>query len=131
LKKVRSKAINKNSPLPEKWDRVGGKGGENFTTLPDTNIPYTYDQRAIPYLENPSARHIVVFNNEYYFAAIDVIKYGNLEGLNQTVVANEKTPISEIDFDRFKASYDDYQDRMKIVFESIDTTYGMKETAAT
>ena len=29
-----------------------------------------------------------------------------------------------------KASYDDYQDRMKIVFENIDATYGLKGAAA-
>ena len=33
--------IDRNSSLPERWDRVGGKGGENFTTLPHNGIPYT------------------------------------------------------------------------------------------
>ncbi|WLR42595.1 hypothetical protein LC087_18240 [Bacillus carboniphilus] len=61
------KTINRNNPLPKRWDRVGGNGGVNFTLLPDNEIPYTYDQRAIPYLENPSARHVGTFDNESYF----------------------------------------------------------------
>ncbi|WP_205124313.1 hypothetical protein, partial [Metabacillus litoralis] len=123
-------AINRNSPLPEKWDRVGGKGGENFTTLPNKGIPYTYDQRAIPYIENPSARHVGIFNNESYFRAIDAIKSENLEELNRVVVANGNNPISEIDFDRFIASYNDFQDRVKNIFGNVDATYGVKGLAA-
>jgi predicted ribonuclease toxin of YeeF-YezG toxin-antitoxin module len=122
--------IDRNSPLPERWDRVGGKGGENFTTLPHNGIPYTYDQRAIPYIENPAARHVGNFNNESYFKSIDAVKSGNLEELNRIVVANGRTAISDSEFADFKAYYDDFQDRVQKVIGNTDTTYGVKGTAA-
>ncbi|UFT98806.1 hypothetical protein KO561_16655 [Radiobacillus kanasensis] len=122
--------IHRSNPLPEKWDRVGGKGGENFTTLPDNGIPYTYDQRAIPYLENPSARHVGTFDNESYFDAIDSIRNGNLEELNKVIVANGKNPISNVDFIDFRAHYDDFQNNINNVIGNTDATYGVKGTAA-
>jgi hypothetical protein len=122
--------IDRNSPLPERWDRVGGKGGENFTTLPHNGIPYTYDQRAIPYIENPAARHVGHFNNESYFESIDAVKSGNLEELNRIVVANGRTAISDSEFADFKAYYDDFQDRVQKFIGNTDTTYGVKGTAA-
>ncbi|WLR42591.1 hypothetical protein LC087_18215 [Bacillus carboniphilus] len=73
--------------MPEGWDRVGGKGGVDFTVLPDDGIPYTYDQRAIPYVENPSARYVATFDNESYFDVIDAIRNGDLEELNKIVVS--------------------------------------------
>ncbi|MEN1967631.1 hypothetical protein WMZ97_06070 [Lentibacillus sp. N15] len=122
--------INRNNYLPEQWDRIGGKAGENFTTLPDNELPYSYDQRAIPYLENPEARHVGTFANEPYFNAIDSIKDGNFEELNKLVVANGKDPISNIEFDRFKAHYDRFLDNTKSTIGDIDATYGLKGNAA-
>ncbi|WP_206759469.1 hypothetical protein [Pseudalkalibacillus hwajinpoensis] len=122
--------ITRNNPLPERWDRIGGKGGVNFTTLPDNGGPYTYNQRAIPYLENPEARHVGNFDNESYFDAIDAIKSDNLEDLNRIVVANGKKPFSEVDFDLLTSVYKEYQEDLKEVLGKVDTTYGLKGTAA-
>ncbi|MFD2923030.1 ribonuclease YeeF family protein [Halobacillus naozhouensis] len=122
--------INRKNPLPERWDRVGGKGGENFTVLPDNGIPHTYDQRAIPYVENPTARHVGTFDNESYFNAIDAINIGDLGELNKIVVANGKNPISNVDFMDFKAHYTDFQDNVKEVIGSTKNAYGLKGTAA-
>ncbi|MCA0174659.1 hypothetical protein [Bacillus sp. RAR_GA_16] len=122
--------ISRNNPLPERWDRIGGKGGMNFTTLPDNGGPYTYNQRAIPYLENPEARHVGNFDNESYFEAIDAVNNGNIEELNQIVVANGREPIPEVVFDRLKADYDDVQVNLKMVVKNEDTTYGLQGIAA-
>ena len=122
--------ISRNNPLPEKWDRIGGNRGVNFTTLPDNDVPSTYDQRAIPYLENPEARHVGSFDNESYFEAIDAIKSGDLEGLNRVIIGNRKDPITEVDFDLIKRDYDDFQDILQNVIGRTDTTYGLKGTAA-
>ena len=122
--------ITRNNPLPESWDRIGGKGGVNFTTLPDNGGPYTYNQRAIPYLENPEARHVGNFDNESYFDAIDAINSGNQEGLNRIVVANGKEPFSEAKFYLVLAEYDKFQGTLKKVVENGDTTYGLKGNAA-
>ena len=65
------KPVNRNDMLPNEWDRVGPMGGSNFTTIPENGVPYTYSQRAIPYIENPSARHVGTFNNDTYYDAID------------------------------------------------------------
>ncbi|MBN8211163.1 hypothetical protein JI666_20805 [Bacillus sp. NTK071] len=122
--------ITRNNPLPERWDRIGGDGGVNFTTLPDNGVPYTYDQRAIPYLKNPEARHVGNFDNESYFEAIDAIRNENLEELNRIVVANGRKPVSYVDIVDFKADYDDFQYNLKKVVGNADTTYGLKGIAA-
>jgi hypothetical protein len=123
--------ISRNNPLPERWDRIGGKGGVNFTTLPDNGgPPYTYNQRAIPYLENPEARHVGNFDNESYFEAIDAIKSGNLEGLNRIAIANGKEPFSEVGLDTLKGDYNYHQGNLKNAVRNVDTTYGLKGTAA-
>lgn len=123
-------SISRSNPLPEQWDRIGGKTGENFTTLPSDGVPFNYDQRAIPYLENPSARHIGTFNNNSYFDAIDAIKNGDLDELNKIVATNGKNPVSRFDFDDFMAHYRDFQNNVSNVVENVDTTYGLKGTAA-
>ena len=123
-------AITRNKPLPERWDRIGGKGGVNFTTLPDNGGPYTYNQRAIPYLENPEARHVGNFDNESYFDAIDAIKSGNLESLNRIAIANGKEPFSEVGLDTLKGDYNYHQGNLKNAVRNVDTTYGLKGTAA-
>ncbi|MGE6204668.1 hypothetical protein [Guptibacillus hwajinpoensis] len=122
--------ITRNNPLPERWDRIGGKGGVNFTTLPDNGGPYTYNQRAIPYLENPEARHVGNFDNESYFDAIDAIKSGNLESLNRIAIANGKEPFSEVGLDTLKGDYNYHQGNLKNAVRNVDTTYGLKGTAA-
>lgn len=122
--------INRDNPLPEKWDRVGGKGGENFTTLPDNRPPYTYDERAIPYLENPEARHVGTFNNEIYFDAIDAISKGDLDELNRILVSNGKKPFSQVQFDDIIQEYNDFQKRVKDIIGNIDAKYGLKGFAA-
>lgn len=123
-------SISRSNPLPEQWDRIGGKTGENFTTLPNKGVPYSYDQRAIPYLENPSARHVGNFDNNSYFEAIDAIKDGSLEELNKIVAANGMNPISSVDFDDLMAHYVDFQNNVKNVVGNIDATYGLKGIAA-
>ncbi|WP_283152624.1 hypothetical protein [Guptibacillus hwajinpoensis] len=122
--------ISRNNPLPESWDRIGGKGGENFTTLPDNGGSYTYNQRAIPYLENPEARHVGNFHNKSYFEAIDAVKNGNLEELNKIVVTNGRNPISNVEFVEIQADYGRFQDRIRKVVGNTDTTYGVKGIAA-
>lgn len=123
-------SINRANPLPNQWDRVGGRYGENFTTLPDNGVPFTYDQRAIPYVENPSARHIGSFNNDSYFDSIDAIKGDNLEALNNIVTGNGKSPITAGEFDDLKAHYSEFIDNAATEISGIDATYGLKGNAA-
>ncbi|MCK0473700.1 hypothetical protein [Halalkalibacter sp. APA_J-10(15)] len=122
--------INRNNLLPERWDRVGGKGGENFTVLPENGIVYTYDQRSIPYLENPSARHVGTFNNNTYFDSIDAIKNGNLEELNRIVIRNGKNELSLNEFKEIRADYIDFQSNINKTIGNIDATYGLEGKAA-
>ena len=58
------KGVTTENPLPNKWDRIGAIGGENFTTLPENGRAFSYDDRAIPYIESTQARHVGEFNNE-------------------------------------------------------------------
>lgn len=122
--------INRNNPLPEQWDRIGGINGENFTTFPDNRIPYTYNERAIPYIENPSARHVGTFNNESYFDAIDAIRNGKIDELNNIILSNGKKPISNVEFLDFKAHYNNFIENSSHVIGNVDATYGLKGSAA-
>ena len=122
--------ITRENPLPEKWDRIGGIMGQNFTTIPENGIPYTYEQRAIPYLENPSARHVGTFNNEAYFDAIDAIRNGDLEGLNKIIVNNGKDPLDNYEFNRIQIEYFNFINNEVKVIGDIDATYGVKGIAA-
>lgn len=123
-------SINRSNSLPDQWDRVGGKTGENFTTLPESDVPYSYDQRAIPYVENVSARHVGTFNNEIYFDIIDAIKGDNLEVLNNLVTLNGKSPISAVEFDDLKTHYQDFVQKVELELGNVDATYGLKGNAA-
>ena len=58
--------VTRELPLPKVWDRYGYMGGVNFASIPQAG-PYTYSERAIPYVENPDAYHKGTFNNETYF----------------------------------------------------------------
>ncbi|WP_150284632.1 pre-toxin TG domain-containing protein [Rummeliibacillus sp. TYF-LIM-RU47] len=122
--------INRSNPLPEQWDRIGGKGGENFTIVPKNGVPYSYDQRAIPYLDNPTARHTGQFKNDLYFKAIDAIKDGNLEDLNQILKMNDKLPLTITDFKIISSYYKDSIENLKNSFGDLDVTYGLKGNAA-
>ena len=123
-------SINRDNPLPKNWGRVGGKGGENFTTLPDNNIPYSYDERAIPYLENLSARHVGMFKNESYFDAIDALRNDDFEELNRIATMNEKGQISFAEFLDFKAHYEDFLKNIERSMGDVDATYGLKGKAS-
>lgn len=96
----------------------------------DKNIFYSHDQRTIPYLENPFARHTGMFNNEVYFDAIDAGRNGSIEDLNKIILQNGKEPLSQVEFDDFIQSYLDFQDKVKNEIENVDATYGLKGTAA-
>lgn len=122
--------INRDNPLPEKWDRVGGSGGTNFTTLPENRPPYTYNERAIPYLDNPEARHVGIFKNDSYFNAIDAIRNQDLEALNKIVISNGREPISEDVFKLIMKEYKFSIKDIKDVFGNIDAPYGLKGFAA-
>ncbi len=108
----------------------GGMGGENFTILPENGVPYSYDQRAIPYIENPSARYAGNFDNELYFDVIDAIRNNDLQDLNQLLIAKGKHPISTVEFVRFSSSYIDFQNNVLESIGKIDGTYDLKGIAA-
>lgn len=76
------KEITRENPLSNKRDRIGAISDENFTTLPSEGKVFSFDDRAIPYLENFQARYIGEFNDRLYFDVIDAIKENNLEKLN-------------------------------------------------
>ncbi len=122
--------VNRTNKLPDEWDRIGGMGGENFTTLPSDGIPFSYDDRAIPYLENPSARHTGSFNNDVYFDAIDAISERDLTKLNEIVTNNGMPGISAVNFDDMVAAYSDFQSRAINSLGNVDATYGLKGHAA-
>ena len=123
-------AITRENSLPNKWDRIGALNDENFTTLPEKRIPYTHDERAIPYLENPHVRHIGEFDNNNYFDVVDAIKDNDIDKLNTIMKKSECDKVSSIEFKDLYTSYNEYIDRVKVEIGDIDATYGLKGKVA-
>ena len=122
--------ITRDNPLPSKWDRIGAISGENFTTLPNNGKIFSFDGRAIPYLENFQARHVGEFNNENYFNVIDAIKGNDLNKLNDIMRSNDVAPVTSLEFKRLSSTYNDFINRMKSEIGNVDATYGLKGSAA-
>lgn len=124
------KGIARENPLPNKWDRIGAISGENFTTLPNNSKVFSFDERAIPYLENLQARHIGEFNNDIYFDVIDAIKGNDINKLNSIMKNNGIDSVSAIEFKRLNSIYNDFIGRVKVEIGNVDATYGLKGNAA-
>jgi len=118
------------SNLPTKWDRVGTLYGENFTTIPEDDVPYSYDERAIPYIENPSARMTGTFDKQNYFKVIDAISENDLEKLNQIVSSKGKEIVSPLKFKLLKSDYEKFQLKAKNEIGEVDAKYGLYGHAA-
>jgi hypothetical protein len=122
--------ITRENPLPSKWDRYGTLGGDNFASIPENGVKYTYDQRSIPYVENPYAYHSGTFNNDIYFDVIDAIKNEDSTMLNDILKNNSCNTLSKIEFKDICSSYKDFINKAKIQVGDIDATYGLSGNAA-
>ncbi len=123
-------SITRENPLPDKWDRIGDMGGDNFTTLPDHKDMYTFEERAIPYLENSSARHVGTFQNADYFDVIDAIKEKDLHKLNEIMERNQLDVFTSVEMDDFNETYNKFINRVQVEVGDIDATYGLKGKVA-
>ncbi|HEM3634815.1 TPA: hypothetical protein U1C44_000235 [Streptococcus suis] len=123
--------ITRESGLPEQWDRFGHMGGGNFSDIP-SNGPYTYSQRAIPYVENPNAYHKGTFNRQTYFDKIDAIADNDIEMLNSILEREGLEPVSKKTFDKLYITYNDFiSNTTKSLNMSMDSVrYGVHGKAA-
>lgn len=124
------KPITRQNPLPNEWDRIGPMAGENFTTIPKNNIPYTNDERAIPYLDNPQARNVGNFINKNYFDIVDAIRENDISKLNSILESSGCEAVSKVEFKDLSASYKSYINRVKVEIGDVDATYGLSGIAA-
>nr|WP_297768444.1 hypothetical protein [uncultured Butyrivibrio sp.] len=126
------RAISRNDGIPEYWDRYGFSGGKNFSDLPDAG-KYTYDQRAIPYIENEAAYHCGFANNKSYFDKIDAIKKRDLDALNGILKKEGLPELNDKQFFDICKNYQngitDIKTNIKEYSSSIDVTYGIKGNA--
>ena len=121
--------ITRENGLSIIWDRYGYMGGNNFADVPLSG-KYTYSERAIPYLENEEAYHIVTFNVDSYFDKIDAIKNGNIDEFNKIL---KKENIEEWDIEEFEELRYEYKIFTKNIQKeigNIDATYGVKGIAS-
>lgn len=118
------------NPLSNKWDRICAISGENFTTLPSEGKIFSFDDRAIPYLDNFQARHIGQFNNDIYFDVVDAIKGNDINNLNSIMKRNGIESVSSIEFNDIRGRHIQFIDRVKVDIGNIDATYGLKGNAA-
>ena len=120
------KAITK---LPKEWVRVGGMRGRNFTIRKPDGTFYTYNETAIPYMQNPQALNTGRFINYEYFKKIDAIKNNDMNALN-ALLKKEKIPLlSRTEFNDIYRSYNDYLKSIEPTITA-DPTYGIIGTVA-
>lgn len=139
------------SNLPDVFYRQGSEYGNNLTTnMPDGSIP-TNDQVAVPYVDNPAAKHTYLIDIEGYKQAVDIIKDVDLarpddissrtERLNSlkdsmnAIYGLECVDVTEDDMRSFKAEYDKFQNcsathDCRNTQWAPDTTYGLCGTVA-
>lgn len=124
------KPISNPDDLPPNWDRYGHMRGDNFSDVPSTGS-YTYDERAIPYVENKDAYHTGTFNSATYFDKVDAIKNGDMNALNK-ILSDEG--IEAVDSDFFKELTGEYKNYINKIKENIgsdiDAPYGLMGSAA-
>ena len=120
------KAITK---LPKEWVRVGGMKGRNFTIRKPDGTFYTYNETAIPYMQNPQALNTGRFINYEYFKKIDAIKNNDMNALN-ALLKKEKIPV--VDIDEFLDITSAYKKYLQSIPPTItaDPTYGIMGTVA-
>ena len=123
-------SLSRDNPMPEKWDRYGHMGGNNFSSIPE-NGKYSYSERSIPYVENEAAYHHGTFNNETYFEKIDAIKNGDLESLNKILSSESVSPIDPDDFEMIQDTYNAFfGSTKKEPGNEYDVSYGLSGNAA-
>ncbi|HEM6072109.1 TPA: hypothetical protein ACHV9L_000428 [Streptococcus suis] len=124
-------SITRELGLPDQWDRFGHMGGGNFSDIPSDG-PYTYSQRAIPYVENPNAYHKGTFNRQTYFDKIDAIADNDIETLNSILEREGLEPVSKKTFDKLYITYNDFiSNTTKSLNMSMDSVrYGVHGKAA-
>ena len=104
-------------------------------------MPYTMDERAICYIENPEAYNSYKFDSTYYFHCIDCIKNKDVDGLNKVInkinLNNGNNSILHVDTNdlidwnlQFK-KFENNELLMELCNENgLDSTYGLMGNAA-
>ncbi|HEX9062318.1 MAG TPA: hypothetical protein VF941_19275 [Clostridia bacterium] len=134
-------AITKGNSIPESIDRIGSLTGNNFGIIPESGVPCTMDERAICYIENPSAYHSYSFDSTHYFDCIDCIKNKDIDGLNKIIdeinLSNGDNKILHVDADDlvdWNLQYKKFQNnkllRDMCDVKGLDSTYGLMGNAA-
>ena len=134
-------SISRENIIPKKIDRIGSLSGNNFGMIPESGIPYTIDERAICYIENPLAHHRYTFDSTYYFDCIDSIKDKDVDGLNRIIdkmnLSNGEGSILHVDKDDlidWNLQYKKFQNNKLLktmcAEKGLDSTYGLMGKAA-
>lgn len=134
-------SVSKEHPIPENIDRIGSPYGNNFAVIPENGMPLNMDERAICYIDNPSAYHTYLFDSTHYFDAIDCIRNKDVDSLNKIIdeinLNNEYGEILHVDKNDLIAwnlEYNKFQNNqlLKTMCEEkgIDATYGVMGKAA-
>lgn len=124
------KAITRDRPLPDTWDRYGHMGGSNFSPIPESS-PYTTDERSIPYINNQDAYHQGTINIDSYFDKIDAVKNNDYEKLNNILMSEGCVPLSKAEHSFICYKYEKSCEYLqKNVSSGIDVSYGLQGTAA-
>ncbi len=140
-KEVLGVSRENNVLIPQKLDRIGSLGGNNFGVMPEDGYVFTQDERSICYIDNPYAYNkYSYFDNEHYFDCIDCIKNNDSDALNKVIDdinLKNGTSIEHVDSDiieRWNASYMKFQNDPQLkelcANKNVDSTYGVIGKAA-
>ncbi|MCR4677314.1 MAG: pilus assembly protein [Lachnospiraceae bacterium] len=114
--------------LPKDWDRYGDLSGKNFSSI-DGSEPYTWDQRALPYKENPNSYHHGTMDGDFYCELIDsLVDPGRTEAdFNAVIEKYTGKPATGTEYDTMVQQYMNYLDNVKKNYYPLpdDYKYGL------
>jgi hypothetical protein len=131
MKEGTIQAIESDAHLPDIIDRDGQLAGNSASPLKENGEAYTYDEKSLPYKQNPEAKHQAVRKGQYYIELIDAIKNNDLDALNWLLNRNGIESISQDEMDQLIETYKDFLNEAQAKIKGVDVTYGFHGIADT
>jgi hypothetical protein len=118
--------------LPNRWSRVGSLYGNSLSDIPESEVSYTNNNRALPDIENKEAEHQGTSRqDEYYFNVIDAIANNELYALNNLLNRNGIESLTKNEMKDIVGAYNDFiKNAKERVGDIADPKYGLFGTVA-
>ena len=129
MKEGTIQAIESDEHLPDIIDRDGQLAGNSVSPLKENGEAYTYDEKSLPYKQNPEAKHQAVRKGQYYIELIDAIKANDLDALNWLLNRNGIESITQVKMVQLIQRYWRFIDEAQAKVKDVNVTYGFRGIA--